>query len=172
MGEYIKHLIKHLTILYDLQRCHKSPPISKKGVFRVEYLFHTYIDNLLDNISIDNVFIFERSVGQVYQIGRQVLQEPLVFLYFAEFDALDRIHLQHLLDEVFEVGRKVAIHGVATALDQPEQNGQLRVIKRQLTADHRVEDHPAGPDIDFLSRVGLPRNYLRCGIIWRPTSSL
>ena len=89
----------------------------------------TYIYYLLYNFAINYVFIFEGSISQFDQIRRQILQKPLVLFDLAKFDPLNRIHLQHLLDQVLQIGWKVSIHRILSTFDQPEQDGELSVVK-------------------------------------------
>jgi len=70
------------------------------------------------------------------------MQVPPMLLDFGQFYPLDRIRLQHSIDQVSDLLADVVGEEIAAFLDFLEQYRHLVIVKRQLSHDHCIQNYP------------------------------
>ena len=82
---------------------------------------------------------------------------------FVNFDALDRVRLEHSVDQIAHIPRDVVRKKEPSLADFLEQHAQLVIVEGERAADHRVQNDSAGPDVDVLASIALATDDLgRC----------
>ena len=126
---------------------------------------------MADKILVYLRIVPQRRPRQVVQVRGQIRQEPPMLLNLIERYPLDRIGLQHALDQVFHVRGDLSGHVVITLLDLRKQELQLLIVEGQTAAHHCVQNHPTRPNIDLLTAIRLATDDLWCSVVGRPTRS-
>ena len=97
------------------------------------------------------------------RLGKQVLAEidlePLVLAYVLDGGALQRIHGQHLLDEVSHGATDIVGRRVDAAAYLLEQDLHALVVERQRAGEQRVQDHAAAPDVHLGAGIQLAAHH-------------
>lgn len=78
---------------------------------------------------------------------------PRVLLDLLEGDALDRVGLEHPVDEVLDTMRYVVGDEVPAVFDLTEKLRHLIVIKGERAAHHCVQDDTTRPDIYLCTAI-------------------
>ena len=140
-----------------------------KGLRYVQIQVEKLVGDLSVNLRILVVHLLLRDEVEV--VG-QVLLVPNVVLNFLQSDSFHGIRLQHQVYQVFHFVGDVVGDKVSALFDLAEQLGHLVVVERQGTANHRVKDHTAAPDINFGTAIAHAADNFWSGVVWRTTSSL
>lgn len=113
----------------------------------------TYTHKLVDNVTVNDIFIFERRLVHLLQVNGKVLAVPAVLFDLAQLNALDRIRLQHASDQILAIRWDLNWHAIIPLLDLHEENCKLLVIKGQTATDHGIEDDATTPYVHLLTTV-------------------
>ncbi len=97
---------------------------------------------------------------------------PGVSLDILNGDAGRPVRLEHFVDEVLALLRDRHGHAVVGGLDFAKESGDLLILEGQVACQHREEDDPAAPDVDFGPAVGRARDHLRGCVVGRPARGL
>ena len=106
------------------------------------------------------------------QVAREVDGKPRVLPHLGHRDPLQRVDEEHPRDEVARARGEVARERVDAALDLFKQVGNVLVVKGEASAEERVEDDPARPDVDLGAGVEAPGDDLRGRVVGRAARGL
>lgn len=84
-------------------------------------------------------------------------------------EPLGRVSIQHLLDELLARFADDAGDEVVAVENLLVQLARVRVLERQVTARHRVQDDATRPDVGIQTVVPLPSDHLGSRVARRPT---
>ena len=116
--------------------------------------------------------LLRMSMREINDILGQVLEIPRMFLDLFHGYSLDRVRLEHPIDEVLNVRRYIVGHVILPFFNLVEELRHAIVIERKTSTHHCEQDHSQRPNVYFHSTVGPSADNFRCGIVRRSTSSL
>ena len=127
----------------------------------------------MDNLLIyHRILVIDLLLRNEMEVVGQVFDVPNVVLDFLQGDTLHWVGLEHSVDEVLHSWRKMAWYVISTFFDLVEELGHMIVVERQTTADHRIENYAATPDVDFGTAIAHATDDLWRSVVRRAACCL
>ncbi len=137
------------------------------GVFDVEVELFEFLQNKF--INGDPV---KSHNNPTVQRNSFTLITPFMTVNLLQTISFRWVYVQNLLQQVFELLRNKVWKHILTWKNFLIKLRSVAVLKRQITANHCKQNHPAWPNVDFKSVVLLASNHLWRRITRRATGCL
>ena len=134
-------------------------PIISQALDRV-VLFKPHLHNLIKNLSINLNLILAYNDSWFHNRS-SVLIEERMRSNLRNRDSFQRVYIQNLCQELPAIRTQVIRRLILALQYLLVQRRRVRILKRQVPTNHRVQYNPRRPNINLRPMISLPSNHLR-----------